>query len=780
MFELKKIYKTIILPIIVIVFCIYSFTSVNKIKYDFVEQDIKYFQKINNAFESITFESYGISQDSKNADEKKTYLSFSKKNFYLHQYLNPLIYDINLLQNETEISKYKTKTEHNFYTELSEKYEDLKSYRKKNNIDKLQGLNSLRELDPYFDLIKHEIDRYGFYTTSYNYSFWKSFSSSMKSMMTDGFVCVIFLLAIIMNEMNYKNVKLDVISKNSTKLMYTRLLKYAIFFIIAMLSLVVGNLIYSKVNGYPIGSPEDMILNYIFNPKLEATTLVNTTTIGIISKIIYTSFIIYSIFMIVYEILRRFMKFGYSLIAIIVLYVAIVIVAAKYYIPISVGQFVHLGEFSWIFPALCIALFVILCIVNKKYTKFVYYNYSKSYNKIDIKNLLQIEYAKLIRNNVYKIICISLVIAAVIGVFNGIKYKNILAKDDYKTLQYDLDVQEENVKNNPGDNSFKHMLAFYEGFSQSYKNRINDPGKYYDDLITYIDFNSLSSQSENTYAGTIRASQNRVNYFKDNNLKPDSKYTIVSGEIEPSLFSQDKFSLYKTKLRSTTEQRGLIGYVIYMYESGILPLFSIILSLVFTFEFKKEKSRGSLKLSLVNQDRDKILKTKQLSSFIASSVMYFVLIIVVMIMGLLNGGIGEKLYPIFCYQYTDGLIMEGVFKASANFLLPMILINVLIIVLVISFSNMMTTFIKNETVNVIATTVLMAIGIAISYIGTFGKFYLINPFSSMDSLMILKGGYNYLNSSGYSNPIFNVISILFYIVLFNVISRRKMKGDINA
>lgn len=46
--------------------------------------------------------------------------------------------------------------------------------------------------------------------------------------------------------------------------------------------------------------------------------------------------------------------------------------------------------------------------------------------------------------------------------------------------------------------------------------------------------------------------------------------------------------------------------------------------------------------------------------------------------------------------------------------------------------------------------------------------------------MILKGGYNYLNEFSFSNPIYNVIMIVFYIVVFNLISMKRMKGDINA
>ena len=129
--------------------------------------------------------------------------------------------------------------------------------------------------------------------------------------------------------------------------------------------------------------------------------------------------------------------------------------------------------------------------------------------------------------------------------------------------------------------------------------------------------------------------------------------------------------------------------------------------------------------------------------------MYIVILAIAMIIGLFNGGLGEKLYPVFCYDYSYNGVVEGVFRASSGFILPMILINILIILLVVSFSNMMTTLIKNETVNIIATT-------------------------------FLKGGYNYLNEFSFSNPIYNVIMIVFYIIVFNLISMKRMKGDINA
>lgn len=279
---------------------------------------------------------------------------------------------------------------------------------------------------------------------------------------------------------------------------------------------------------------------------------------------------------------------------------------------------------------------------------------------------------------------------------------------------------------------------------------------------------------------TSRSNENRVNYFMDNNLKPDSSYNIVSNEIEQSLLSNKKLRLYKSKQHSPTEQRGLIGNVISMYENGIIPAFTLIICLIFTLEFKKERSNGTLKLAFLNEWKKDVWKSKQVNSFVSSVGMYIVILAISMIIGLFNGGLGEKLYPVFCYDYSYNGVVEGVFRASSGFILPMILINVLIILLVVSFSNMMTTFIKNETVNIIATTSLIVLGIIISYFGTLGKFFLLNPFSSLDSLMILKGGYNYLNEFSFSNPIYNVIMIVFYIVVFNLISMKRMKGDINA
>lgn len=155
-----------------------------------------------------------------------------------------------------------------------------------------------------------------------------------------------------------------------------------------------------------------------------------------------------------------------------------------------------------------------------------------------------------------------------------------------------------------------------------------------------------------------RSNENRVNYFMNNNLKPDSNYNIVNDEIEQSLLSNKKLSLYKTKQHYPTEQKGLIGNVISMYENGIIPAFTLIICLMFTLEFKKERSNGTLKLAFVNEWKKDVWKSKQINSFVLSAGMYIVILAIAMIIGLFNGGLGEKLYPVFCYDYSYNGVVE--------------------------------------------------------------------------------------------------------------------------
>ncbi|MDU5960850.1 MAG: hypothetical protein E6Y99_04635, partial [Finegoldia magna] len=379
----------------------------------------------------------------------------------------------------------------------------------------------------------------------------------------------------------------------------------------------------------------------------------------------------------------------------------------------------------------------------------------------------------------YKYFCVLTVMIVMLFCFNTIKFKNIKSKDDLQTIDMDIEAAQINVQNNPKDRGFKQTLINLENFKKSYVNRANDPAEYFNNMLVYLN-SKWGFDVEGIDPSTSRTNENRVNYFIDNHLKPDSSYELVSNEIEQSLLSNKKLKLYKTKQHAPTEQKGLIGNVISMYENGIIPAFTLIICLMFTLEFKKERSNGTLKLAFVNEWKKDVWKSKQINSFVLSVGMYVVILAISMIIGLFNGGLGEKLYPVFCYDYSYNGVVEGVFRASSGFILPMILINILIILLVVSFSNMMTTFIKNETVNIIATTFMIVLGIIISYFGTLGKFFLLNPFSSLDSLMILKGGYNYLNEFSFSNPIYNVIMIVFYIVVFNLISMKRMKGDINA
>lgn len=779
MFELKKLYKSLIIPILVIILCVYSFITLKNLHLDYYNQDYSYFIKTRNYFENTMMESFVFSKSSENKEEQQKYLDYSKMNFNSLQYIKPLEYDVSMLMEETKAAKYSSKTEHNFYNELLSQYDEIKSFKQQNNLNKLSSDEMFRELDPYFNLIRDEINRYGFYTTSNNFSFFKSFGFLMENIMSDIFLCVIFLVAVFANEMNFKNLKLDMISMSSRKLVYARLVKYVVFFAIVIFSMILGNIIFSVIKGFPIGSANDMILKSVTDLKNNMPITMNVNSMVLALKYIGTGFLIYSIAMMLYEIFRRYMKQNLSIFVVLSIYWIISLLSKRYDLSFSLNSFHDFGNLSILVPIVFLLMIFCLIIVNNNRYKFIYHNFSKTYSKIDIKNILQLDFAKIIRSKLYKYFCVLTVVVAVFFCFNTIKYKNIKSKDDLQTIDISIDVAKTNLHNNPKDKGDKQELINLENFKKSYANRANDPAEYFSNMLIYLN-TRRGLVEEGIDPSTSRTNGNRVHYFIDNHLKPDSSYKLVSNEIEQSLLSNKKLSLYKTKQHAPTEQKGLIGNVISMYENGIIPAFTLIICLIFTLEFKKERSNGTLKLAFVNEWKKDVWKSKQINSFVLSAGMYIVILAISMIIGLFNGGLGEKLYPVFCYDYSYNGVVEGVFRASSGFILPMILINILIILLVVSFSNMMTTFIKNETVNIIATTFLIVLGIIVSYFGTFGKFFLLNPFSSLDSLMILKGGYNYLNKFSFSNPIYNVIMIVFYIIVFNLISMKRMKGDINA
>lgn len=779
MFELKKLYKSLIFPVVVIIFCVYSFVTLNSIKYEYTDQDYKYFIKTRDNFENTMMESFAFSKSSDNKEEQQKYLDFSKMNFNSLQYIKPLEYDVSMLMEETKAAKYSSKTEHNFYNELLSQYDEIESFKRQNNLNKLASYGMYNELDSYFNLVRDEINRYGFYTTSNNFSFFKSFGFLMENVMNDIFLCVIFLVAVFANEMNFKNLKLDMISRSSRKLVYARIIKHVVFFIIVIFSMILGNIIFSVIKGFPIGSANDMILKPVADLKINMPITMNVNSMVLALKYIGTGFLIYSIAMMLYEIFRRYMKQNLSIIVVLSIYWIISLLSKRYNLSFSLNSFHNYGQFSILVPIVFLLMIVCLILVNNNRYKFIYHNFSKTYSKIDIKNILQLDFAKIMRSKLYKYFCVLTVVVAVFFCFNTIKYKNIKSRDDLQTIDSEIESAKINVHNNPKDKGFKQTLINLENFKKFYVNRANNPTEYYSNMFLYLN-SKWGFDVEWIDPSTSRSNENRVNYFIDNQLKPDSSYELVSNEIERSLLSNKKLSLYKIKQHDPTEQKGLIGNIISMYENGIIPAFTLIICLIFTLEFKKERSNGTLKLAFVNEWKKDVWKSKQINSFVLSVGMYIVILAISMIIGLFNGGLGEKMYPVFCYDYSYNGVVEGVFRASSGFILPMILINVLIILLVVSFSNMMTTFIKNETVNIIATTFLIVLGIIISYFGTLGKFFLLNPFSSLDSLMILKGGYNYLNKFSFSNPIYNVIMIVFYIIVFNLISMKRMKGDINA
>lgn len=160
-----------IIPILVIILCVYSFITLKNLHLDYYNQDYSYFMKTRNTFENTMMESFAISKSSENKEEQQKYLDFCKMNFYSLQYIKPLEYDVSMLMEETKAAKYSSKTEHNFYNKLLNQYDEIKSFKQQNNLNKLPSYGMYNELDSYFNLIRDEINRHGFYTTSNNFSF---------------------------------------------------------------------------------------------------------------------------------------------------------------------------------------------------------------------------------------------------------------------------------------------------------------------------------------------------------------------------------------------------------------------------------------------------------------------------------------------------------------------------------------------------------------------------------------------------------------------------------
>ena len=196
--------------------------------------------------------------------------------------------------------------------------------------------------------------------------------------------------------MNFKSLKLDTISVSTKKLVYARLVKYVVFFAIVILSMILGNIIYSVVNGFPMGSANDMILKTVTNLKTDSLITMNVNSVVLALKYIGTGFLIYSIAMILYEIFRRYMKQSLSIIVVLSIYWIISLLSRKYDLSFSLNSFNNFGNLSILVPIVFVLMIVCLIIVNNKRYKLIYHNFSKTYSKINIKNILQLDFAKII------------------------------------------------------------------------------------------------------------------------------------------------------------------------------------------------------------------------------------------------------------------------------------------------------------------------------------------------------------------------------------------------
>ncbi|MDU2546364.1 MAG: hypothetical protein E7D13_09585, partial [Finegoldia magna] len=306
--------------------------------------------------------------------------------------------------------------------------------------------------------------------------------------MNDIFLCVIFLIAVFANEMNFKSLKLDTISVSSKKLVFARLVKYVVFFAVVILSMIVGNIIYSVVNGFPMGSANDMILKTVTNLKTDSLITMNVNSVVLALKYIGTGFLIYSIAMILYEIFRRYMKQSLSIIVVLSIYWIISLISRKYDLSLSLNSFHNFGNVSIAVPIVLVLFIVCLILVNNNRYKLIYYNFSKTYSEIDIKNILQLDFAKIMRSKLYKYFGVLTVVVVVLFCFNTIKFKNIKSRDDLQTIDSEIEVEKINVHNNPKDKRSKQKLIDLENFKKSYVNRANNPTEYYSNMFLYLNF----------------------------------------------------------------------------------------------------------------------------------------------------------------------------------------------------------------------------------------------------------------------------------------------------
>lgn len=790
MFSFKKIYKNKIWIYICLFLALLSIGYLINQK----ETTIKSIKFLEDSLEKLPYHITGGRAMAKDISDEKL-----KKEFDLYtEKATKLYFDLELLYGEI-----LSKVDDNYYESMDKvfsSYEELKVMEKS-----FQGKLDDRFFHTYFSDKNNPI--YNFmmvykYHRDHNIhikptreTFLGLYESTWSLIFSPVFILIMLIIAILSTEMNHQEFKVDEASYKYPKESLIEFLWIALIPAITVLSFSLGTLALSIIRGNPLGSLREILSIPVLRGSFFSTDspdsnfgLYHGSYFMVFLQLLLLSTLTFLLMYLLYRLFRRHLNFTWAsslitLIALSIIFLEKKLINLELYFTFNTLRILNRPINLILLITLCLFLFYLNFLFrHKREPKF---NSSREFTSEKVDSLMALEWVKLKRSYLLRLMGIVLVGLCILITFsfntnpNSIREESIQTLDNLIMAQENvrdkyIDIEQENMLNNP-----EKTLELLENLKQSYLDKEKDPKTYLKNYLKYNiqgDVIGIDDTNMETYQNY---NIDRIRYFLTHNIKPDESLS-ATGDSNNLYSYSEPISLYLNNLREGTfEAKGLIGEFIKANSLGFFTLLVVLIPFVLSIKICDDLGKGNPALLFASgKSKREIYLTKLIKSLVLTIGIILLSYLILGAMGVIKGGTGEVLYPVINYKpIPDANSYSGVNVSALSILPKVILISLLFSITVTTFIFMLSSSgYKNSH---ILGVVLTIVGIYIANKGFLGEFALLNPFTYFEPMLVANGGMNFVNNASkinfYTGTIVMLVeSIIFFIVGISVFNRRKL------
>ncbi|WP_300410356.1 ABC transporter permease subunit [Lagierella sp.] len=791
MFSLKKIYKNKIWIYICLLLALLSMGySINQ-----KDTNIKSIKFLEESLEKLPYHITGSRAIAKEISDENL-----KKEFELYiEKATDLYFQFELVLGETfsmEDDKY-----YETMDQALKNYEDLRDMEKV-----FSGKLDKRFFHSYFSDEKISISDF---MSVYKYhrehnidikptreTFLGLFESTWSFIFSPVFIFIVLLIAVFITELNHRDFKVDEASFDFPNMSLMEILWITLIPTLATLSFALGSLVLSIIRRNPFGSLRELLSIPVIKGSFFSIEnydsnfgLYHNSYLLVFLQLLILSTLTFLVMYLGYKTLRKFLNFILAS-ALTTLVIALLIFLNQKFIGLEL--YFSFNTLKVINRPINLILLIALSIF------FFYLNFlfrfkrdpklstSREYDSEKVYGLKTLEIVKLKRSNILRLVGFaSLVLCGMISLsFNtnpqSIRENSLQALNNL--LMFQEDIRDESKDINPDDmiNNPEKTLELLKDLKKSYMNKDKDPTSYLKNYLKYSIEGDLVQISDDINIETYKNYNiDRIRYFLTHKIKPDDLLN-ETGDYNNLYTHREPIGLYLNNLQyKIFEAKGLVGEFIKAESIGFITLLVVVLPFIFSLKICNDFKNGRPTLLFSSGKSKKSIYLSKLVTSLVLAIGFMLLALLILFMiGLLRGGIGEPLYPVITYNPISGTNSYSGVNVSAISMLPKVIVSAILFCITLTNFIFMISSTGYKNSHILAI-VISIVGIAIANKGFLGELCLINPFTYFDPMLVSNGGMNFINSANvvsfYSGLIVMLLeSIVFFTIGISIFSRRNI------